>query len=83
MLRKVSNVQKSRKNNIENTHILFNFFSDFRERGRKGEREGEKHQCERETLIDCLLYAPLLGSESATQACALMGIELMTFQFAG
>ena len=26
-------------------------FIDFRERRREG--EGEKHQCERETLIDC------------------------------
>ena len=30
----------------------------FRERGRAGEREGEKHQCERETPIGCLLYMP-------------------------
>ena len=27
---------------------------DIRERSRKGEREGEKHQCGRETLISCL-----------------------------
>lgn len=34
----------------------------------------------RETSIDCLLYAP---PEPATQACALLGIELATFQVAG
>ena len=31
---------------------------DVKERRREGEREGEKHQCERETLINCLLHAP-------------------------
>ena len=30
----------------------------FRERGREGEREGEKHQCVRETLINCPSHAP-------------------------
>ena len=38
---------------------------DFRERGREGERK--KHQCERETLINCLP----LGIRLATQVCAL------------
>ena len=38
----------------------------FRERGRDGEREGEKHQ------YGCLSQ-PLLGTLPATQACALMG----------
>ena len=45
----------------------------FRERGRKGEREGEKHQCMRETPIDCLLQGPQLGTKPTTQACALTG----------
>ena len=35
-------------------------FIDFREEG-KGGREGEKHWCEREALIGCLLYVPLQG----------------------
>ena len=35
-----------------------------------GRRKGEK-QCERETLVGCLSYAPQPGTESATQACAL------------
>ena len=44
----------------------------FRERGREGEREGEKHRCERETYIGCLSYAPQPGTKPATQACALI-----------
>ena len=39
----------------------------FRERGREGEREGEKHQCV------VASHAPLLGTWPATQACALTG----------
>ena len=38
----------------------------FRERGREGEREGEKHECERETSIGCLSYAARPGTKSAT-----------------
>ena len=55
--------------------ILFLIFLtfDFRERGRRGEREGEKHRCERETSIVCLLYVPQTGPELTTQACALTG----------
>ena len=34
------------------------FIYFFRERGREGEREGEKQQCARDTSIDCLLHAP-------------------------
>ena len=30
----------------------------FRKRGREEEREGKKHQCERETLTGCLFYMP-------------------------
>ena len=30
------------------------------------EREREKHVCERETLIGCLLYTPRLGIEPVT-----------------
>ena len=45
---------------------IINFFKtspediiiDFREKGGKGERKGEKHQRERETLVSCLLYVP-------------------------
>ena len=38
----------------------------YREKGREGGREGEKHQCERETL-----YTSQSGAQPATQACAL------------
>ena len=48
-------------------------FIDFREREREGEREEEKHGCERETSISCLLYVPQLVMEPATLACALTG----------
>ena len=33
----------------------------FRERGREGEGEGEKHQCTRDTLISCLSHRPSWG----------------------
>ena len=45
----------------------------FGERGREGEREGEKYQCERETLTGCLFHAPHPGAEPTTRACALTG----------
>ena len=49
---------------------MFYFFLRFylfnvREKGREGEREGEKHQCP--------LACPQLGTWSATQACVLTG----------
>ena len=51
--------------------ILFVCLFVFRDRGSEGEREGEKHRCERETLIGCLWYTPQLGTEATAQACAL------------
>ena len=51
--------------------FLILFIYIFRERGRKGEREGKKHQRERKTLISCLSYIPWLGNKPTTQACAL------------
>ena len=59
-------------------HDYFLFFLRFylycfRERGREGEREREKHQCVREASIGCLLHAPQVGTWPATQACALIG----------
>ena len=35
----------------------------FRQGGREGEKEGEKHQCERKTSIGCLLHVPQQGTE--------------------
>ena len=40
----------------------------FRERGRKREREGEKHQCE---ILSWLSYVPWRGTKPATQACGV------------
>ena len=52
--------------------ILFYFFKDFiylfLERGREGEREGDKHQC-----VVASLSNPLLGTWPTTQSCALTG----------
>ena len=52
------------------------------QREEKGGREGEKHQCERETSIGCLLYGPQLWTKPATQTCALMGnrtVDLLVY----
>ena len=43
----------------------------FREKGREGEREGEKHRRERGTWISCCSWAPCPGTKPTTQACAL------------
>ena len=55
--------------------ILFSFkiFQKciFTEKGREGERAGEKHQCVRETFISGLPYTSQLGTKPATQAHAL------------
>ena len=52
---------------------------DFRERGREGKGEGEKHRCEREASIGCPSYTPRLGTKPATQTCALTRNQTMTF----
>ena len=52
-------------------HFLKILFT-FREKGREGGREEDK-QCVRDTSISCLPHAPLLGTWSTTQACALAG----------
>ena len=54
------------------------FFKDFicllfRDRGREGEREGDKHPCVRDTLISCFSREPNWGTWATTQACALTG----------
>ena len=43
----------------------------FRGKGKEGEREGEKHWCERDSSVSCLSYAPQLGTEHPIQASAL------------
>ena len=57
-------------------HLSIYFLKDFhvfiiRGRVREGEREGRKHQCQRETSTACLPYAPWQGTEPVTQLCAL------------
>ena len=47
-------------------NILFIYF---KEKGRKGEREGEKHRCARETSISCLLHASQLGASPNPGTC--------------
>ena len=51
---------------LGNYSFSFSFFKRFylfifKEQGREGEREGEKHRCARETLIGHLLHAPNQG----------------------
>ena len=56
-----------------NGNLIFAFFKKrfylfiFREKGREGEREGEKHQCVAAS------QSPAPGTWPATQACALTG----------
>ena len=52
--------------------VVFKHFI-FREKGKEGEREGEKHQCVRGTSMSCLSCAPNQGPWPVTQACALTG----------
>ena len=55
----------------------------FRESGREGEKEGEKHQCEREISIGCLSYTPWLGLNLQPRCVPWLGNEWATFCFAG
>ena len=57
------------------------FLIDFRERGREGERQGEKHQCETEIPSGCLVHAPWLGTKP--RHVPWLGIQHRTFWFAG
>ena len=52
---------------IQKVHFIYLFI--YRSRGRKGEREGETHWCERETLIGCLLYALSQGLTHSPGMC--------------
>ena len=63
--------------------VLQEFVLFFRKRRREGEREGEKHQCERETLISCLLHNPNWGLNLQPRHVPLLGIELVTSCFVG
>ena len=50
----------------------------FGERGREGDKKGEKHQCERETLIGCLSHVPPPGTKPATWALTGTDVNLLT-----
>nr|KAF6492383.1 hypothetical protein HJG59_009588 [Molossus molossus] len=58
---------------VVNAHLRIFFPLTFREwKGMRG-KDREKHQCERDTSIGCLLHTPLpgLGIKPAIQICAL------------
>ena len=55
----------------------------FRERGREGQKEEEKHRDGIETSFGCLSHAPQLGTEPAAQACALTGNRTGDFLLCG
>ena len=58
---------------LEALHFSLKFFLLIPERGKGRKREEEKHEHERETSTGCLSHTPQLGTEPATQACALTG----------
>ena len=41
----------------------------FQERGKEGERKGEKHRCERETCIRCLWHTPSQDQTGSPGMC--------------
>ena len=55
----------------------------FRERGREGEREGEKHWCVRDTSIGCLSNAPSWGPGPQPRHVSSLGIKTVPFWFTG
>ena len=54
------------------------FLSFFRERGKEGERKGEKHGCTRDTLIGCLSYTPNWEPGPQARHMPWLGIEPAT-----
>ena len=55
----------------------------FRERGREGEQEGEKHQCVRDSSTSCLSHTPNCGPGPPLRHVPQLGIEPATFQLGG
>ena len=55
----------------------------FRDKGRKGKREGEKHWCVRDTLIGCLLHISNWGPGPQPRHVPWLGVKPVTFPFAG
>ena len=50
---------------------------------KRGGKEGQKHQCERETSTGCLLYAPWLGPNLQPWHVPWLRIKPATFHFVG
>ena len=65
------------------TRKRFFFFRFYLFIFRERVREGEKHQCDRETSIGCLFHVPHPGTEPTTQAYALTRNRSGEFCFAG
>ena len=68
--------------------VLFIYFKDFiyllfREKRTEEEREGEKHQCMRNTSTSCLSCAPSWGPGPHPRHVPCLGVKLTTVQFAG
>ena len=55
----------------------------FRERGREGKREDEKHQCERETSFGYLSYVPPPGTKPQPRHVHWLVMNRATFRFGG
>ena len=62
--------------------FIFIFIFEFRGRGRAGEREGEKHWCEKYWLVASHMY-PKSGLNLQPRHVPWLGIEPVTFQFLG
>ena len=65
------------------TRALFFTYLFVRERRREGEREGEQHQCARETLIVASRTCPDWGPNPQPRHAPIPEIKLATFRFAG
>ena len=64
-------------------NFLRTYLCIFREGGREGEREREKHPHVRETSIDCLSHMPNWGPSPQPRHVSWLGIEPATLHFAG
>ena len=63
--------------------FFYRYYLFFRKRGRKGEIEGEKYWCARETSINCPSHASHWGPGPQHKHVPWLGIEPETLQFAG